>query len=325
MALLLGRPNRRFMENIDKSRLLQLVQQMQLLLGESPDRTVADVCNRYFEDRRHRWGAKSYSNNARWRRFVIDRMGGRRAESITVDDGRALRLDGATVGGHSSEFLRRAFAHAERLGWLRFNPLATLSRWTPERRELVLTRGDLARLRAEVEHRIPKDLGAPAAKLITLTGMSNGDARNLRWDEVRVPANKLALPDRKGSGRRLVTISDEAMAWVLVQPALGPWVFPGRSGQKPVSETGLRSAWVAAARMAKLPDVTPHTIRHTMATHAAEAGAGVGDLMEMFGWKSVEAAMVYVHPSGSHLRDLANRIGPKRVNQKKGRRGRAAG
>jgi integrase len=54
-----------------------------------------------------------------------------------------------------------------------------------------------------------------------------------------------------------------------------------------------------------LEDVTPHSLRHTLATRAAEAGMSIWDMMIHFGWKDARQARTYVHLAGEGVPAMA--------------------
>ncbi len=119
----------------------------------------------------------------------------------------------------------------------------------------------------------------------------------------------------KGSKERIVPVGSFARAAVdayltRVRPALAargsatPKLFLGARGA-PLSR---QSAWLviqSAAERAQLSaHVSPHTLRHSFATHLLQGGADVRVVQELLGHASVTTTQIYTHVSVDALRDV---------------------
>lgn len=87
-------------------------------------------------------------------------------------------------------------------------------------------------------------------------------------------------------------------AWQYVFPSDRLSVDP-RSGtvrRHHLDESGLQKAVRQAAKRAGIPKpVTPHTFRHSFATHLLEAGYDIRTVQELLGHKDVRTTMIYTH------------------------------
>ena len=130
----------------------------------------------------------------------------------------------------------------------------------------------------------------------------------------------------KGDKERLVPVGDVALDW------LGRWisgpraaliarhhVVPIRGGPLFLGDRGGRlarqQAWAAvkrAAVAAGLTDrVSPHTLRHSFATHLLEGGADLRIVQELLGHASISTTQLYTHLTGERIRDIYSRAHPR--------------
>jgi integrase/recombinase XerD len=130
----------------------------------------------------------------------------------------------------------------------------------------------------------------------------------------------------KGDKERLVPVGDVALDW------LGRWIAgpravllarahvdPIRGGPLFLGDRGGRlarqQAWFVvkrAAAAAGLTDrVSPHTLRHSFATHLLEGGADLRIVQELLGHASISTTQLYTHLTGERIRDVYSRAHPR--------------
>ena len=158
-------------------------------------------------------------------------------------------------------------------------------------------------------------------------------AAGLRVSEaLRLDAEDLSLDGAfvrvigKGDRERLVPVGEVALDWLHryldgVRPA---WlavahVAPTRGGPVFLTERGKRlgrqAAWALvkrAAAAAGLDDrVSPHTFRHSFATHLLEGGADLRIVQELLGHATISTTQLYTHLTGERIREVYGRAHPR--------------
>lgn len=117
----------------------------------------------------------------------------------------------------------------------------------------------------------------------------------------------------KGSKERVVPISESALreisAWMDHRADID--IKPGEEQMLFVSRRGKRLTRVMIfyiiKRLAELAgirkEISPHTLRHSFATHLLEGGANLRAIQQMLGHESIATTELYLHLDRSHLRE----------------------
>jgi integrase/recombinase XerD len=130
----------------------------------------------------------------------------------------------------------------------------------------------------------------------------------------------------KGDRERLVPVGEMALGYLRrwidgprrgllalshVAPPRGGPIFLGDRGRR----LGRASAWLVvkhAARSAGLGErVSPHTLRHSFATHLLEGGADLRVVQELLGHASISTTQLYTHLTGERIREVYARAHPR--------------
>lgn len=135
------------------------------------------------------------------------------------------------------------------------------------------------------------------------------------------PASGIVLVFGKGSKERYVPLGEYAIRSLehylrtarpqLLNSREEPALFLNRRGTR-LSDRSVRrmiDSWVD--RLALNKRVSPHTFRHSFATHLLEAGADLRTVQEMLGHEHLSTTQVYTHVTKDHLQSIYNRAHPR--------------
>lgn len=215
------------------------------------------------------------------------------------------------------------FAVAE--GWSHDDPSREVKpRAIPQRLPKAISTDDVARIldQAGSGDGIAPLRDRALLELLYATGARVSEATGLDVDDVSlVPGEQAVLLRGKGRKERVVPVGEyaaDALSAYLIRarPALAesgrgtPALFLNMRG----AQLSRQSAWailkVAAAR-AGVEDVSPHTLRHSFATHLMSGGADVRVVQELLGHASVTTTQIYTAVTQDALREVYEATHPR--------------
>ena len=125
----------------------------------------------------------------------------------------------------------------------------------------------------------------------------------------------------KGAKERTIPIHDQAFEAltdyldegrpVLIRGKVEPALFLNRRGDR-LTRQGFWLILKGYARAANLgEDVTPHTLRHSFATHMLRGGMPLRNVQEMLGHANISTTQVYTHLTSEHVREVYEKAHPR--------------
>ncbi|MGC0364247.1 integrase/recombinase XerD [Rhodococcus sp. 27YEA15] len=166
----------------------------------------------------------------------------------------------------------------------------------------------------------PRDLRDRALlELLYSTGARITEAVDLDVDDIDTKSRSVILKG-KGGKQRIVPIGRPAIAAVdayLVRgrPALatrgGPGLFLNARGGRLSRQSAWQILQDAASAAGITADVSPHTLRHSFATHLLDGGADVRVVQELLGHASVTTTQIYTLVTVTTLREVWAQAHPR--------------
>lgn len=194
------------------------------------------------------------------------------------------------------------FSYGLRTGICGHNPVIGIVRYADGRRDRRLTDDEYRRLGKGAATAM--DVWPPsisAVRFLALTGWRSGEALKLRWREVDLTQRIARLPETK-TGFSARVLSRAAIGELQKLPNHGPdeHVFP--SSRAGVVMSGFPSLFEKVARLGQLPkDVTPHVLRHSFASVAADLGYSELTIGALIGHRGGSITSRYTHQADSVL------------------------
>ena len=182
----------------------------------------------------------------------------------------------------------------------------------------------------EVDHLIEQpDVATPKGlrdraliELLYATGMRVSELVSLRPADVNLEASYLTCTG-KGDKQRVVPIGDQAADWVrryvregrqtLLGRRTSPRLFVNARGGGPgLTRVGFWKILKIYAKKASLSrSLSPHTLRHSFATHLLERGADLRAIQMMLGHADLSTTQIYTHVLEQRMRAVYDRYHPR--------------
>lgn len=187
---------------------------------------------------------------------------------------------------------------------------------TPQRLPKALSVAEVERL-IDATGPVDNPVGLRDKALVEIlygTGMRISEAVGLDVDDVSAAEATMIVVTGKGAKQRLVPLGSMARAAIDAYLVRGRPVWSGKGVATPAlllnnrgGRLSRQSAYAilvrAADRAGLTATISPHTLRHTFATHLLDGGADVRVVQELLGHASVTTTQIYTHVSAQRLRE----------------------
>jgi integrase/recombinase XerD len=163
-------------------------------------------------------------------------------------------------------------------------------------------------------------------ELLYSTGARVSELENMLLDDIKMKRNEIKVTG-KGRKQRIVYINNEALSWLdkYIKHARTDLSFNKKEGNYSKDRhlllnsmgTGLGSRSIRDivkknVRLAGIrKNITPHSLRHSFASHLLQSGAGIREIQELLGHENISTTAIYSHMDISKLKKDYRRFHPR--------------
>lgn len=153
-------------------------------------------------------------------------------------------------------------------------------------------------------------------RILYSSGMRVSEVVRLKGKDVDSKEGVAWVRGGKGGKDRMVVIARELLP-DLSRRLDEPFIVAGRKG-KQLSERTVQGIVSTTARRAGIRKrVSPHTLRHSFATHLLEAGTDIRIIQELLGHSNLQTTQIYTHVSTTQIRGVKNPLDTLDENARK--------
>ena len=184
----------------------------------------------------------------------------------------------------------------------------------PRKAPVVLSREEVARLLEAA----PGLKYKAALSLAYGAGLRVSEVANLKVSDIDSERMTLRVEQGKGQRDRYVMLSPQLLEllrdwWRASRPQV--WLFPGQNPINPMTPRQLNRAVTAAKDLAGIAKrVSPHTLRHSFATHLLEQGVDIRVIQVLLGHAKLETTALYTRVAVNTVRDIKSPLERLGVN-----------
>ena len=263
--------------------------------------TIAQLCDLYMADTQSGKinGKKTstiISDRSRVKIHIKPKIGRHKVASITQEKIEEF-MTSLSLGSAKRviSLLGAMFTFAIKKKIVKINPCTGLETPPDNKKTRRLSDVEYAQLHQAIAG-VANKTAASVITLIAISGWRSGEVMNLKYSELDLDRHVAALGDTK-TGRSVRALSGAAISLIRAQPKNAIYVFESENG-RPISK--LRFHWL---KLQMPSDVTPHTLRHSFASLAADLGLADHTIAGLLGHSRQSITSRYMHLADSEGKD----------------------
>ena len=138
-------------------------------------------------------------------------------------------------------------------------------------------------------------------------GLRLDEARNIKWQDVDFDREIIHLKTAKGDKERVVFLHKKLIGILKIYGTdKEGLVFVSQRGGKYNKRTIQQIIKSTSKKVGIKKNVTPHTLRHSFATHLLEGGADIRYIQQLLGHKDLKTTQIYTHVANKDIKRLAD-------------------
>lgn len=137
-------------------------------------------------------------------------------------------------------------------------------------------------------------------------GLRLDEARNLQVQDIDLQRDIIHLRTTKGNKERIIFFHERIKELLAMQDLKEGLLFRSQQGKKYVKRSIQAIVETATKKAGISKNVTPHTLRHSFATHLLEGGADIRYIQALLGHANLKTTQIYTHIANKDIKKLAN-------------------
>ncbi len=235
----------------------------------------------------------------------------KRAEDITLGDLNRYKMYLSTKRHYSKNSLYLAVKAIR--AYFKYKELGTADKLSapkrPKQMPKYLTEEEAKRL-IEAAREDPRDYAI--ISLLAYSGLRVSELCNLKLEDVDFDERIIYVHSGKGDKDRIVIVSPHVIEaindYLLNRDDDMEYLFSSRKSEKISRSQVFRIVKKYARKAGIRKEVTPHVLRHTLATTLLRRGVDIRYIQQFLGHSSVATTQIYTHVDDAHLKSVYDKV-----------------
>lgn len=300
--------------------------------SQAKKRTLAETIDRYFSEvlvhKKNPVNPKIYLTW--WRNRIGDYALADVTSSMIVEQRNVLLSStnkfGRKVGTTTANRYSQALGHVLNVArdeweWIDINPLEKIKKYKESRGRVRFLNDDERDRLLDACKLSDNPYLHDIVVLAISTGARKTELLSLNWDAIDIDRGQIILHETKNGERRVIPLEGYALKLINDRFKMRnrdcEFVFPSEkvtkdeNGKVKYQAIDIRTAWENALKRAEIADFRFHDLRHSAASYLAMNGAGLGDIAEVLGHKTLQMVKRYAHLSEAHTKTVVAKMNEK--------------